>query len=329
MSVAPERPLPAVYQRPWAVGVYLALASLVGLAWSAPVAATVASIVGAYPRGDAEVFDPGAVMLLETLRRTLPAAGAIRASWIATSILASIFGLVALAFAIAQLGVPGRSRPSWALARAVRSVPTLVLVSLVSLVADVVVVLLLFLGGGAIARSLWPSPPPRDVARFAILGLVVLALLLVGVLHDLARVVAVMGPSRTYVSLRSAATTFWRAPGRAVGAYAWRTLLGTAAIVGAIYAGARVGERTWAAILASAFVHQLGLAGAGWLRLSWLAAAARMVRPVLAERGPGEAPRPSLPEAAPAPEPGVAPEESVSNTPLEPGETNRGNDPLA
>lgn len=356
MSDLPARPLPSVHQRPWAVGVYLALASLVGLAWSAPVASTVAAVTGAYPRGDAEVFDPGGLLLLEAARRALPSAGAIRASWILTAILGSFFGFVALAFAIAQLGVPGRSRPSWALARAVRSLPTLGLVALVALLADVGATVLLFAGGGAIARGAWPTPPPRDVARFAILILVVLALLFVGVLHDLARVAAVMGPSRTYVSLRTSMRVLWRSPGRVLGAYAWRSALGAAALVAAIYAGSRLGARTSGAVLASAFVHQLGLVAAGWMRLSWLSSAARRVRPVLAEIGRSETTAPSHEQAASSEEASISPEPEgasasaasdptsppadtpmvtgepaveAENSPPEPAETNRGNDPLA
>ncbi len=310
-----------------------------GLAWSAPVASTIASVTGAYPRGDAEVFDPGGLMLLEALRRAILGAGAIRASWLLTLILGSILGLAALAFAIAQLSVPGKSRPSWALARAVRSMPTLVLVSLVSLLADVVVVLVLFLAGGALARGLWPTPPPRDVARFALFVLVVLALLFVGVLHDLARVAAVMGPSRTYISLRASGRTFWRAPGRSVGAYAWRAALGGAAIVGAGWLGSRLGERSAGAVLASAFVHQIGLAAAGWMRLSWLGAAARMVRPALASLSEREA-RGASESASAAPvvdgeseasglRPPADAEASGLRPPADAEETNRGNDPLA
>lgn len=277
----PEGGLPAVRDRPWAAGVYLAFAALVGLAWASPIAAVLARTTGEYPRGDAELFDPGGVMLLEALRRMVPAFAAIRIAWLLVAVVAVPLGFVVLGFAIAQLAIPGKARPLWALTRAVRAFPTLVLVAVVSLLADVVLVLLLTLAGGAIARAAWPEAPSRDVARLALFGLVALAVTAVAGLHDLASVAAVTGPSRMYLSLRASLHVAWRTPGRAAWAYAWRLGAGVVVLALAAAAGMAIGERTAGAILASALVHQVGLAAAGWLRLSWLSACGRLVRPVV------------------------------------------------
>ena len=275
------RRLPRVHERPWAVGAYLACAALVGVAWAAPLASVLGSVTGAYPRGDAELFDPGGLMLLEALQRTEPAGPALSAASIATAIVALFFGLVVLAFALAQLGTPGRSRPSWALARAVRVLPPLALVALVALLAHVVVIALLMIAGGAISRSAWPIPPPRDIARLVLLGLVAVASMAVSAMHDLARAAAVTGPSGTYASLRAAVLVVGRSPLRVAWSFAWRLVAGLAAIGVAFAAGLAIGERAPAAIVASALVHQIGLAAAGWCRLSWLARAAHLVRPVV------------------------------------------------
>ena len=309
-SVAPDRRLPAVHDRPWAVAVYLAFAALVGLAWSAPIAAMLARTTGEYPRGDAELFDPGAVMLLEALRRMVPAFAAIRVAWLIVALIALPLGLVALGFAVAQLAIPGKARPSWALARSVRAFPTLVIVALVTVVADVVLVLLFTIAGGAISRAMWPEPPSRDIARLALFGLIALALVAVSGLHDLASVAAVTGPSRTYISLRAALHVAWRTPGRAAWAYVWRLSAGLLALALSAAAGMAIGVRTTGAILASALVHQLGLAAAGWMRLSWLSACGRLVRPVvtaLARRSGRGDPPPAAPVGEAASVSGGAP----------------------
>jgi len=262
--------------------VYLGFAALVGLAWSSPLAAAVGGVTGAYPRGDAEVFDAGGVMLVEAARRMRTQMAAIGTAWSAITLLAVPLGVVVLAFAIALLATPGRARPVWAFARAVRSFWTLTVIGLVAVLADVVLVALILLAGGALVRETWPVPPARDVARFGLFGCAILAVLAVGVLHDLARAATVAGPSRAYVSLRAALRTARRSAGRTAWAYTWRSLLGLAAVVAAAWLGARIGHRSTAALVASTFVHQLGVALLGWMRLSWLAQAVTLIRPSIA-----------------------------------------------
>lgn len=278
---AEQRRAPAVHERPWAVGAYLGFAAVVGLAWSAPIAAVVGGVTGAYPRSDAEIFDPGGVMLLEAARRLGAQLAAIGTAWSAITILAVPIGVVVLGFAIALLATPGRARPVWAFARAVRSFPTLAVVGLVALLADLVAGALIMIGGGALVRNSWPQPPARDIAGFALIGCALLAVVAVGVLHDLARAAAVVGPSRAHLALRAALRTVHRSPARTAWAYAWRALVGLAAVVAAAWLGIVIGTRGAPALAASAFVHQLGLALMGWMRLSWLAAAVKLVRPAL------------------------------------------------
>ncbi|MFO0585976.1 MAG: hypothetical protein U0441_00485 [Polyangiaceae bacterium] len=316
------RRLPHVHERPWAVGAYLACAALVGVAWAAPLAGVMGAVTGAYPRGDAEIFDPGGLLLLEALQRTQPAAPALSAAWVITAIVALLLGLVALGFALAQLGAPGRSRPAWALVRAVRALPTLALVGVVALIAEAVVVAVLMFAGSAITRAAWPIPPSRDVARFALWGLVLLALITVSAIHDLARAAAVTGPSRTYASLRAAVLVVWRSPLRVAGSFAWRFVAGLAAIGLAVAAGVAIGERAPAAIVASALVHQIGLAAAGWCRLSWLARAAHHVRPIVHLTAKRSKPAPATEtKVAPTEEPLALTEEQLALTEASPAMT--------
>lgn len=281
---AEEQPFPAVHARPWAVGVYLAFSALVGLAWSVPLAAAVAGVTGAYPRGDAELFDPGAVMLVEAARRVAASASVIRSAWAVVAAIALPLGFVALAFVLAQLASRRASGPRLSLARAVRAVPALAVIALVVLLADAVLVALLMIAGGELVRSTWPIPPSRDVARLGLLAGAAVAVLAVGVLHDLARAAAVSGPVRAYPAMRAAIRTVARRPGAAAWAYVWRASAGLAALVIAAWLGVRIGQHTPAALVASALVHQIGLATSGWMRLAWLARAIRLVEPALPRR---------------------------------------------
>lgn len=287
----PEHPFPAVHARPWAVGVYLAFSAVVGLAWSVPLAVALGSVTGAYPRGDAELFDPGAVMLVEAARRLSKSASLIGAAWAVVAAIVLPLGFVAMAFVLAQLASRRASGPRLSLARAVRSVPALVVIALVVLLVDVAVVALLMIAGGELVRSTWPIPPSRDLARLGLLGVVAVAVLAVGVLHDLARAAAVSGPVRAYLAMRAAIHTVARSPGRAAWAYTWRASAGLAALLISAWLGVRIGQSTPAALAGTALVHQVGLAASGWLRLGWLARAVRLVEPALRRRAaPGHHP---------------------------------------
>ncbi len=206
-------PLPAVHARPWAVGVHLAFTAALGLAWSVPLAAAASAVTGAYPRGDAELFDPGAVMLAEAARRVASSFSVIGAAWVVVAVLALPLSFVVLGFVLAQLASRFAAGPRLALARAVRSVPALVVIGLVVLLVDAAVVALLMIAGGEAVRSTWPTPPARDLARLGLFGVVAVAVLAVGVVHDLARAAAVSGPSRAYGAMRAALRTVVRGSG--------------------------------------------------------------------------------------------------------------------
>ena len=278
-------PLPAVHARPWAVGVYLAFTALVGLAWSAPLAAAMGRVTRSYPRGDAELFDPGAVMLVEAARRVLASLSTIAAAWAVVAVVALPLGFVVLAFVLAQLAARRPSGPRLALARAIRAMPALIVIGLLAPLVSAALAALLMMGGGEISRSTWPVPPQRDLARLGLFAVVTVVVLAVGVVHDLARAAAVSGPSRAHAALRAAFRIAARSPGRVAWAYSWRAVLALACVVAAAWLAVLVGNRSTGALVASAFVHQLGLAAAGWLRLAWLATALKLVQPALRRGG--------------------------------------------
>ncbi|MEZ4315483.1 MAG: hypothetical protein R3F14_46295 [Polyangiaceae bacterium] len=247
------------------------------LAAATPLAATIGAVTGAYPRGDAELFDRGGVMLLEALRHLRTSIPALGASWAVLALVAFPVGHLVLAFSLALLGTRARPRPSWALARAASSLPTLVLIGLTALVASAVLGALVWIPGASVTRALWPSGASHDLARRILTALVVLVVLLVGVIHDLARAAAVTFPAKTYAALRASLLTAWRSPVVAPWSWAWRMFIGVLALAGSSWLGLRIGQRTPAALLATAFTHQLALGVMGWMRLSWLARAAHLV----------------------------------------------------
>lgn len=279
-EAAREAPAPkpaALWDRPWAVGVYLGFTALVGLAFAAPLASALGAAVGSYPRGDGELFDRGGVMLLEAIRSLQTQLPAIGAAWIVISVAALPASLVVIAFCLAIVGAPDEPRPSDALAKAVRAFPALVLLGLVSLVAAALVLALVMLGGGSIVRSIWPVAPARDVARWGLTALALVLLAVWGIFHDLARAAAVTRSASVLSSLRAAFRAVRRRPARALGSYALRALLGAGAVTASAWLGVAIGEGAPGAVLAMAVVHQLGLAAAGLFRLSWLSQAAHLV----------------------------------------------------
>lgn len=266
----------SVAARPWAAGVYLAFSALVGLAWAAPLAAAAGAVVGAYPRGDGELFDPGGVMLLETLRHLRSSAAAIGAAWTVLAAASLPLGVVVLAFCLAQLGARAPERPSSSLARAVRALPSLAAAGVVALIAEAVLIALIMVIGGAFVRSVWPAQPAYDVARWALIGCALGAALIASVLHDLVRVSVVVRSAGTYAALVAAFVIARRSPARVAWSFTWRSVIGAGAACGAAWLGVHIGASAPGAVLAMALVHQLGLAAMGWMRLSWLARAIQL-----------------------------------------------------
>src|SRR5689334_8437150 len=102
-------------RRPFVVVLVYAIHVAVALAWAWPLAAILADPSLAHPRGDAVLFEPGAVYLAEALRLgSRPLASAFRGSlW--TLFLASYLGLLPLGMLLSALNRRGplRARELW------------------------------------------------------------------------------------------------------------------------------------------------------------------------------------------------------------------------
>ncbi len=271
------RTFPSIFERPLAVFFELSVTSFIGFAWAAPIASAVTSVTGAYPRGDAEIFDPGGVMLIETARHVRGALPVLTTTSAVLLLIAVVARFLALAFGLGQLASPRALGLRLGFARATRAFPALLVMGLLALIAYAIVIGLGSLGGGPVIRSLWPRPPSRDIARWGLQATIFVLVISLSAIHDLSRAAIVQGPMRTYDALRAAAFALRRFPLRVAITYFSRLFGSILALSLAAWLGSRVGQKTSSAIALSALIHQSGLAVVGLLRLSWLARAIALV----------------------------------------------------
>jgi hypothetical protein len=108
--------------------------------------------------------------------------------------------------------------------------------------------------------------------------------LLIGVVHDLARVAVVCDELGFRASLRRAWQTFKKSHVRVVGAWAARAALGALGIYAALSLVSRLGVDSTAKVVLGFLVYQASIILALFLRASWLASAIRHVdraRPIV------------------------------------------------
>lgn len=299
----------AAHRRPGVIALWFLYRAAAALLIAAPIAATAGATVSGYPRGDAELLDPGATMLLEAARLSRRALPALLVSGGSVALLAAVIGLLPFAAVIAALGHEGRAGARFLAGRAIEHVGTLALLWGAGIAAGVIVALLVVMLGGKLTASLNLGTRAEDLADVAVFAIALLAATAVGMVRDLASVAAVHGGHRFYVATSRALHALGAAPRRILWAWAWRGALGLAAVA----AAAALAPRAASALLLAAAVHQAGLAAAVFARASWLAAAIRLLddtapaahgEPPISEPPASKppAPEPSAPEPA-APDP--------------------------
>jgi hypothetical protein len=316
---------PMARKRPGVVLVYYAFRLAIALFVAGPFAILIGRAVGDHPRGDAVLFDPGGMLLIEALRRTREALPPLGAEVVVLFVLAAFAGLLPLAALIAALGERGRVTAAFLGERALRPVGALALLLGAAMGAQVVVGLLVMAVTGVFARRPGLDVRASDQAWLGGTAIALLLVLAIGVVHDVARVAAVRGDLGLRGALLCALDTVRRAPGRVATAWLWRSLLAVFALGVASVIGSRIGVERPGQLVSGALVHQAAVLAAVFLRASWLAYALRHVDAALARdtledvfaTDPAPA---SVPEPAPA-EPegdeGIAPEPALAE-PVEP-----------
>ena len=278
-ALDPPRALrPAAFRRPGLIAAYAFYVLVAGLAVAAPWSTVLRGTVAGYPRGDAELFDRGGIMLVETLRLArFGAPAATTASGIAV-VLTGALGLLPFAVLIAGLGRKGRVRASFLAARAVRPLGTLTLLWGLGFAAQAIFGALLGVLGVKLIGALHLAARGEALAHVVLGAVVLLVLLPIGVARDLAAVSAVNDETRFYTSSSRAVGVLRRAFGRAIGGYLVRALLGLAILLAALWIPSLLRAPDAPPATAIPFaVHQLAIVIAIALRASWLASAIRLL----------------------------------------------------
>lgn len=270
---------PAARKRPLLVGLLYAHRAIAALLIAAPAATLASVVVGDYPRGDAELFDIGGVMLVEAARLSRRSLAPLAASAGLTALVAAALGLIPLAILIAGLGREGPLSARFLGGRAARSIGPLSLLWGATLLAQVILAALILLLGQKVIELARLDYRGGDIARAAVFGLAGVVALCVGVLHDLARVAVVHEGRGFYMACARAFGAFAASSRRVAGAYLWRSALSIALLIGAAWLAHRVGVVTGPRLALGAVIHQASIAAAVFLRASWLAAAIAILGP--------------------------------------------------
>jgi hypothetical protein len=301
---------PSARRRPGLVALLFAHRALAGLLIALPVSVAVGAPAANYPRGGAELFDPGGLMLIESTRLIRRAVMPLLFSGGAVALLAAATGLFPLGMLIAGLGREGRLSAGFVAGRAWKHAGTMALLWGAGMLAQALLAAIGSLAGGKLIGALKLVAPGEDIA-FVVLFAVVLGIMIaVGVLRDLAWVAAVHGEHRFYVACVRALRCARMAGVRALGAYAWRGALGLGAVVLAARLAPPLAGASTAMLAVGVLVHQAGIAGAVFARASWLAAAIGLLDKTAPVPAPAPVPVPvpvpvpfPVPDSVPAPAP--------------------------
>jgi hypothetical protein len=309
----PRAARPAAHRRLGLCAWVYAYRALAGLVIALPFAAAVGGPVAMYPRGQAELFDPGGVMFIESLRFMRRSTGIVSAGG-SVALLAVLGGVLPLGALIAGLGREGRLPAGFLAGRALRHAGTLALLFGLSLLAQALAGAILVMLGEKLVGVLSLSPMREDFAHLAVALVALSAAAAIGVVRDLASVAAVHGGHRFYVATSRALRCVRRAGDLVAVAWSWRSALGLAGIVLAAWLAPPLAGAGAAAVLLGAALHQAGIAGAVFGRASWLAAAIRLTEATeplpeaVPEVAPEPEPTPEEPDLVAAPEPAAEPE---------------------
>jgi len=264
---------------PAAAGVLLWISRTVfGLLASYPLVLAIrATSMTAGPDGDAVLFQPGSLLLLELLRLGAPWLGSAAEFALLSLALFAVLELIPLSMALDLLAVPGRTLLE-RLARALRLFPKFFVLGVIGLLVQAALLLVASLLGSAL-KPAFASADERlqTIAPLALLGLGLLACAWFGAVLDIARATLVrhVAPSGSRVALAQALDCLRQQPLRVLlGSYS--SMVGSAlAFLTACWLLARFVplEPSGAAVALTFAVHQLATLFAITWRVRWLGSA--------------------------------------------------------
>ncbi len=253
------------------------------LLFALPAASLAGSVFGRGLAGDAAIWTPGALPLLDALGRQDPGVTAVATAGIVALALGAVAGLVPLGATLTVLAYAQRDGRAAGVTRSLsegtRLFPPMALLLVLAGLAQGATLLV----GAAIASLVesWTheslGEARAEQLQFLLLLLSLGAASAVGAAHDLSRAAVV----RFKVSgLRGAVLgtrTLRLSPLGTWWSWAWRELASFAPLFAAAWVAGRLGGRGGLALLVVFALHQLGVAARVALRTSWLARALRAV----------------------------------------------------
>ena len=223
--------------------------------------------------GDAALFEPGSLYLLEAVRQN--AQPVLRAApgtlWlVCTSSYLGLLPLGALVHAINRRGRVGLAELASAGGRYLGRYSLLWGLALLAIVFCSA-----FVG---LTMAVIPHHTALGLVAMTALGTVASVLIAgLGIAHDLARAAVVRCRMSVARALETAGRTFVRCPLRAALGWLWRAAAGAAIVAGSAFLSSRLSRQTTASLLVTVVIHQVVIVSLIALRASWLACALRLV----------------------------------------------------
>ncbi|WP_242516092.1 hypothetical protein [Sorangium cellulosum] len=289
---------PAVRERLGAVALYFGYRALAALLLATPPSVLAAGIVGGDPRGDALLFEPGGLMLLEAGRAAAVAAAPLAAQLGVGALLVAAVGLIPLAALIDALSRAAPASIQATSGRVARALGPLALLWGAALAAEVAAAALVLLPGMKLCASLALTPRGRDLAALGVAAAALVPVAALGVLHDLARVAAVAEQRGLHAAVTRGLAALLASPLAAAWAYAWRGALVIIALACGAWGMHVVGVSTGPRVAVAFGAGLAALAVAALLRASWLAAAVRLLDRAAPAEDAGDDGRPTAGEDA-------------------------------
>lgn len=268
--------------RPGGVLAFWALKLLVAWILAAPLAGALGGTgIARFPGGDARLFAPGGMYLMDALRLGLGslAEGFQNTIWFALFL--GYLCLLPLAGLLYALCHGGRLRPGDVAREAFEQFPRFTLLAGLTLLVQAAIALAGVLVLSILHAHIYQSLDVRraDLTLLGVTGVFVVVALGAGLLQDLARAALVRHGGGLRDALHSALHTAKAGPLAALGAWLVPCIWSIAAVaVGALVVGRLHVERSGTArVLAVLGVHQLVALSLVALKAQWLAAALRLV----------------------------------------------------
>jgi|GEM_PF-607676 len=243
-----------------------------------PACAIATKAMGGWPQGDAVLFEPGSMMLLELIRLHHVGLEAWLTQALLATVLAVPIGFVTNALLLAALAAP-LDTPAGVAARAVSSVRTL---AVAWAVFGAALCALACFGYAAVEASRGTSEqssPTRDLTAMVVVVAGAGVAIAIGVLHDVTRAMIVLGvkqvPTALAASWGCARDRWWPL----LAGWWARVAAGLLLVVLELWAMRKVSLLAESGAWVSAVIHGAIMLGLILLRASWLSLAIETARP--------------------------------------------------